>query len=67
MSPNLGFKFFIFNLIGGGSWVLLFTMGGYFFGNIPQIQKNFELVIIGIVIVSFLPTVIEYIKHKKTV
>lgn len=51
-------KFMMYNSIGGIAWVLLFTMGGYFFGNIPAVKNNFTYVILGIILVSFLPVVI---------
>jgi membrane-associated protein len=57
--------FFRWNLIGGLTWVATFTLLGYFFGNIPFVQKNFELVIIAIVVISFIPAVVEGIKAKK--
>ncbi|VEA31616.1 DedA protein [Salmonella enterica subsp. enterica] len=46
-------------------WVLLFTYAGYFFGTIPLIQDNLKLLIVGIIVVSILPGVIEIIRHKR--
>ena len=57
--------FFRWNIIGGIAWVATFTLLGYFFGNIPFVQKNFELVIIAIIIISFVPAVVEAVKAKK--
>lgn len=57
--------FFRWNVIGGITWVATFTLLGYFFGNIPFVQKNFELVIIAIILISFIPAVVEGIKAKK--
>jgi membrane-associated protein len=57
--------FLTWNLIGGVSWVALFTLLGFFFGNIPFVQKNFELVIIAIVLISLIPAVIEAYKMRK--
>lgn len=59
------YRFTIFNLIGSISWVLLFIMGGYFFGNIPGVEKNFTYVIMGIIIVSLLPAVFLSWREKK--
>lgn len=59
-------QFVRYNFIGGALWVLLFTLGGYFFGNISIIRDNFELVIIGIILVSVLPSLIEYLKYKNS-
>lgn len=58
-------EFVKFNVIGAVLWVGLFTFGGYFFGTLPIIKENFSLVIIGIIIASLLPIIIEIIKHKK--
>ena len=58
-------RFLLFDIIGGALWIGLFIAAGYFFGNIPAVKKNFELVIIGIVFVSVLPMVFEYVKSKR--
>jgi membrane-associated protein len=57
--------FFIYNVVGGILWVSVFVFGGYFFGNMPIVQKNFSLVVFVIVILSVLPAVIEVIRHRK--
>jgi len=57
--------FFRWNVIGGLTWVATFTLLGYFFGNIPFVQKNFELVIIAIILISLVPAVLEGIKAKR--
>jgi membrane-associated protein len=63
---EMSYGFFItWNLIGGISWVATFTLLGYFFGNIPFVQNNFELVIIAIVLISFIPAVMEWSKARK--
>ncbi len=53
-----------YNLAGAVGWVALCLGAGYFFGNIPIIKQNFSLVTIGIVIVSVLPMVIEYLRQR---
>jgi membrane-associated protein len=58
-------KFIAFNIIGGVIWVAIFTFLGYFFGNLPFVQKNFELVIFAIIFISLLPPVFEYFKARK--
>ncbi len=57
--------FISFNVIGGLLWVTLFTFGGYFFGNLEFVKKNFSIVIFAIIGISVLPAVIEYIKEKR--
>ena len=57
--------FAIFNVVGAALWVSTFILLGYFFGNIPVIAENFSLVIIGIIGISILPPIIEFIKSKK--
>ncbi|HEU0051903.1 MAG TPA: VTT domain-containing protein, partial [Longimicrobium sp.] len=58
-------KFLLYNVIGAFLWVGIFTFLGYFFGNIPFVKKNFELVVIAIVLLSVLPAVIEWLRHRK--
>ena len=58
-------SFSFYNVIGGFVWVLLFLGGGYLFGNIPAVEKNFSVVILLIIVISVLPGVIEFIKHKR--
>lgn len=52
--------FLWFNVVGGLLWVGLCTVAGYFFGNIDAVKKHFELVVIGIVLVSVLPLAWEW-------
>ena len=62
---HMGFtKFASYSVIGAFFWVLPFTMMGYFFGNIPVVQKNFHYVIVGIILLSVLPAVIEFWKAR---
>lgn len=57
--------FITYNIVGGVTWVLLFTLAGYLFGNIPFVKQNFEYVIIVIILVSILPMVFEWIKARR--
>lgn len=57
-------KFISYNAIGGVTWVFLFSLGGFFFGNMPVVKKNFSLVIIAIIMVSLLPGIIVYLREK---
>ncbi|MCI1997260.1 MAG: VTT domain-containing protein [Olsenella sp.] len=56
--------FVVFNILGGVTWSTLFTLLGYFFGGIPAVQEHFELVVVGIILVSVIPAVVGAIKAK---
>ena len=58
-------RFITFNVVGALLWVPLFTFLGYFFGNLPFVQKNFEYVILAIIFISVLPAVFEFVKSKR--
>jgi membrane-associated protein len=55
-------RFFTFSFLGNVLWVTLFSLAGYFFGNIPIVKRNFTLAIFGIIFVSLLPMIIAIIK-----
>jgi membrane-associated protein len=57
--------FATYNVVGGVTWVTLFTLMGYFFGNIPFVQKNFEFVIIAIILISVVPMFVEWWKARR--
>jgi membrane-associated protein len=57
-------KFLRYNVIGGITWVVGLTLLGYFFGNLPIVQENFEIVIFGIIGLSILPMIYEFVKQK---
>lgn len=58
-------RFIGFNILGGIAWIILFLLAGFFFGNIPLVQHNLTLIIIAIIVISFIPPVLEYLKHKR--
>ncbi len=58
-------KFISFNVIGGVIWVVLFILAGYYFGNFPGVKHNFSLVIMGFILVSVLPMIVEAARHNK--
>jgi Uncharacterized membrane-associated protein len=57
-------RFMAFNFIGGFLWVVSFVYAGHFFGNLPVVRKNFTMLIIGIIVISLLPLLIEGIRHR---
>lgn len=58
-------RFGSFNIVGGILWVTICLAAGKLFGNIPVVKQNFELVILGIIGVSVMPLVVEYIRAKR--
>jgi membrane-associated protein len=57
-------RFLSYNVFGGLLWVLLFVLGGYYFGNIGIVRRNFSLVIVAIVLISIMPGVIEALRQR---
>jgi membrane-associated protein len=56
--------FLMYNLLGGIAWVSLFTLAGFFLGNIPFVQQHFEYAMVFIVLISVGPIAFELIKNK---
>jgi membrane-associated protein len=65
-------RFLAYNASGGIAWILVFVLGGYFFGNIPLVAQHFDLVmyaVAGITLVAILSMVsglIHYLRQKGT-
>jgi membrane-associated protein len=57
--------FALFNVFGGVLWVGVCLGAGYAFGNVPVVKNNFSLVAIGIVAISLIPMVVEWIRHRR--
>ena len=63
---KMSYGYFIsYNFIGAFVWVPLFTFAGYFFGTMPFVQKNFEFVIIAIILISLIPVFYEAWKARQ--
>jgi membrane-associated protein len=58
-------KFGTFNFVGATLWVGLCVAAGYLFGSMEWVQKNFSVVVLGIVFVSVLPMVFEWLRHRR--
>lgn len=57
-------RFISFCLAGGIAWVTGLTLAGYFFGSLPIVKNNFEIVVFGIIGISVLPIVFEFVRSK---
>lgn len=57
-------QFIVFNIIGGLLWTGLFSLIGYFFGNIPLVKNHFSLIVLAIILVSVIPILIVALKKK---
>ncbi|MHB8864379.1 MAG: DedA family protein [Pirellulaceae bacterium] len=58
-------KFIAYNVAGGAIWVFAFVYGGYFFGGLEVVRRNFTLVILAIVLISVLPIVVEFARARR--
>ena len=58
-------RFFHYNVIGGAVWTFSLTYLGYAFGNMDSVKNNFSKVVLGIIVVSILPMLIEFIRAKR--
>jgi membrane-associated protein len=58
-------RFLSFNVFGGIGWVLSMTLAGYFLGGVPLIRRNFEKVVLAIVLVSVLPVLFQLLQSRR--
>jgi membrane-associated protein len=58
-------KFISYNIIGGVGWVAVFVFMGYFFGSIPLVKKHFTIIIFAIILISMIPGIVEFIRHRR--
>lgn len=58
-------RFFTYNVIGALLWVLICIVSGFLFGNIPLVKQNFELAILGIIALSLMPMLWEFLSHHR--
>ena len=57
-------KFLFYSFSGSVFWIGFFLFGGYYFGNIPIVRQNLTVAIIGIIVVSVMPGVIEFVRQR---
>ena len=58
-------RFLAYNVVGAVLWVTICVTAGYFFGNLPFVRENFSLVVLGIIGVSMIPLLVEWIRHRR--
>jgi membrane-associated protein len=58
-------RFSMFNVVGAVGWVGSLTLAGYWFGNLPWVQKNLTLVIVGIIVISLVPLFVGWLQHRR--
>lgn len=58
-------RFALYNVSGALLWIVLFVFGGFYFGELEIVKKNFTLVILSIIVISLMPPVIEYLRQRK--
>jgi len=57
--------FVLFSALGSVAWITSLTLAGFLFGNIPLVKNNLTLIIIGIIVITLLPALLEFIRHRK--
>jgi membrane-associated protein len=58
--------FVLFSALGSMAWIGSLTVTGYLFGNIPVVKNNLTLIIVGIIVITLLPAISEFIRHRKS-
>jgi len=56
-------RFAQYNVVGGLVWIATFVFGGYYFGSIPIVKRNFTLVILAIIVISVIPAAMEFLRR----
>jgi len=57
--------FVLYSALGSVAWIGSLTLAGYFFGNIPVVKNNLTLIILLVILISFLPGMVEYFRHRR--
>ena len=58
--------FVLFSALGSFAWISSLTLAGYFFGNIPVVKDNLTLIVVCIIVISLLPAILEFFRHRKS-
>jgi membrane-associated protein len=64
---RMSYRYFAgYNVSGAFTWVLLFLLAGYWFGQLPAVKRNFHIVIIAIIVISLMPMLVEYLRARRS-
>ncbi len=58
-------RFAAYNVVGGVAWVVLFTLAGFHFGDLPWVKTNFHYVIVAIIVLSVIPPIVEILRSRR--
>jgi membrane-associated protein len=59
-------RFVLFNFLGASLWIITMVMAGHLLGNaFPQISKNLEIIVVGMILLSTVPVIITWLRHQK--
>ncbi len=56
--------FVLYSALGSLAWIGSLTLAGYYFGNIPVVKNNLTLIILAVIMLSFLPALIGFLRHR---
>ncbi len=63
---QMNYRLFMFSsALGSVLWIGGLSVAGYLFGNIPWVKSNLTIIILGIIVISILPAILEFIRHKR--
>ncbi|MFZ5630589.1 MAG: DedA family protein [Spirochaetota bacterium] len=58
-------EFAFYNVMGGIFWIASMTLAGFAFGNLEFVRRNFSAVVLGIVVISVMPMLVEYVRIRR--
>ncbi len=58
-------RFIMFSIFGGMGWVVFMTLLGYGLGQVPLVQKYFDIVVLLIIAISIAPAVLQFLKSRR--
>jgi len=58
-------RFLFYSFSGSIVWTSSLIYAGYYFGNVPVVKQNLTLAIVVVVLISIMPGVVEYLRHRR--